>query len=67
MFNYKYLNFYDEIINVVKKKIEIILLKKYQKFVDVFDKQNANKLSQHNRFDHAIKIKFFLNSFTICR
>ena len=47
---------------VVEKKVEIILSKKYRKFVDVFDKQNADKLSQHDRFDHAIKIKikFFL-------
>ena len=46
-------------INIVEKKIEIILSKKYQKFVDVFNKQNANKLSQHDRFDHVIKITFF--------
>ena len=59
MFDYEYLNSFDKIINVVEKKIEIILSKKYQKFVDVFNKQNANKLSQHDRFDHAIKINFF--------
>ena len=59
MFDYEYLNFFDEIINVVEKKIEIILSKKYRKFVDVFDKQNANKLSQHDRFDHVIKKNFF--------
>ena len=29
VFEYKYLNFFDEMINIVKKKIEIILLKKY--------------------------------------
>ena len=33
------------------------MLKKYQKFVDVFNKQNADKLSQHNHFNYAIKIK----------
>ena len=63
VFDYKYLNFFDEIINVVEKKIEIILSKKYRKFVDVFDKQNANKLSQHDRFDHVIKIKNFFFKF----
>ena len=57
VFNYEYLNSFDEIINVVEKKIETILSKKYRKFVDVFNKQNANKLSQHNRFNHTIKIK----------
>ena len=69
VFDYEYLDFSDEIINVVKKKIEIILSKKYRKFIDVFDKKNADKLSQHDRFDHAIKIKkfFFSNSFTICQ
>ena len=58
MFDYKYLNSFNEMINIVEKKIEIILSKKYQKLIDVFDKQNANKLSQHDRFDHIIK-KFF--------
>ena len=45
VFDYKYLNLLDEMINIVEKKIKIILLKKYRKFVNVFDKQNANKLS----------------------
>ena len=70
VFDYKYLNFFNEIINIVEKKIEIILSKKYQKFVNVFNKQNANKLSQHDRFNHAIKIIkkfFFSNLFTICQ
>ena len=44
-------------INVVEKKMKIILLKKYQKFVNVFNKQNANKLSQHDCFNYAIKIE----------
>ena len=57
VFNYEYLNLFDKIINIVEKKIEIKLLKKYRKFVDVFNKQNANKLLQHDRFDYAIKIK----------
>ena len=36
------------------------MLKQYRKSVDVFDKQNANKLSQHNCFNYAIKIFFFM-------
>ena len=59
VFDYEYLNFFDEMINVVEKKIEIILSKKYRKFIDVFNKQNANKLLQHDHFDHAIKKFFF--------
>ena len=43
-------------------------VKKYRKFVDVFNKQNVDKLSQHDCFDHTIKIKKkILNLFTICR
>ena len=63
VFNYEYLNFFNEIINVVEKKIEIILSKKYRKFVNVFNKQKTNKLSQYDRFDHAIKIKNFFFKF----
>ena len=59
VFDYEYLDFFNEIINIVEKKVEIILLKKYRKFIDVFNKQNANMLSQHDCFDHAIKIIFF--------
>ena len=57
MFDDEYLNSFYEIINVVEKNVEIILLKKYRKFIDVFNKRNADKLSQHDCFDHAIKIK----------
>ena len=68
VFDYEYLNSFNEMINVVKKKVEIILLKKYRKLVDVCNKQNADILSQHNCFNYAIKINFFFsNSFTICR
>ena len=38
VFDYEYLNSFDEMINVVKKNVEIILLKKYRKFVNVFNK-----------------------------
>ena len=65
MFDYKHLDFFDEMINIVEKKIKMILSKKYWKFVDVFNKQNADKLSQHNRFNHAIKIKKIKKIFRI--
>lgn len=48
----------------------ITLFVKYVDFVDVFDKHNANKLFDHDKTDHAIKVKkinnFYLNLFTIC-
>jgi len=36
--------------------IKVKLLSKYQNFLNVFDRAQANKLSSHHSYDHKIKL-----------
>jgi len=38
------------------KDIKVKLSSKYQNFLDVFDRAQANKLSSHHLYDHKIKL-----------
>jgi hypothetical protein len=52
----------DLIIETMMKSSKEIF-EKYKDFADVFDKVNANKLSEHDSQDHAINTKSKMSSF----